>query len=246
MTTQVKLPKMPRVSDDFEFPDPPYNPEDKMTSFDHLTFTGCVHHLAMHLGNLDTTLVAGERYLSPNAPRSTSGLRYPDLLISFNASREMYRLRNGYVISEQGKPPDFVLEVASKTTGSIDANEKRSDYANLGIEEYWRFDETGQYHGSRLAGDRLVGRKYEPVEIEELGDDSLQGYSRVLNIHLRWEYGALNFYDPSTGHPIDTFVAERKARFAAEARADIEWERAETAEARVRELENQLRNQRPK
>ena len=72
---------------------------------------------------------------------------------------------NGYVISEQGKPPDFVLEVASESTANIDTGAKRDDYAALGIAEYWRFDETGEYHGARLAGDRLVQGRYEPIPI---------------------------------------------------------------------------------
>ena len=38
-------------------------------------------------------------------------------------------------------------------------------YAALGIPEYWRFDETGNYHGVRLAGDRLVNGQYQPIDI---------------------------------------------------------------------------------
>ena len=30
-----------------------------MTSFDHLALSGSVHHLAQHLGNPETTIVAG-------------------------------------------------------------------------------------------------------------------------------------------------------------------------------------------
>ena len=33
----------------------------------------------------------------------------PDLLIALGADPETYRENNGYIISEQGKPPDFVL-----------------------------------------------------------------------------------------------------------------------------------------
>ena len=29
--------------------------------------------------------------------------------------------------------------------------------------EYWRFDETGEFHGARLGGDILVEGRYEPV-----------------------------------------------------------------------------------
>ena len=49
--------------------------------------------------------------------------------------------------------------------------------AELGIPEYWRFDETGEHHGKRLAGDRLVNGQYQPMLIEELPDGVLQGYS---------------------------------------------------------------------
>ena len=44
-----------------------------------------------------------------------------------------------------------------------DVRDKPADYAALGIPEYWRFDETGESHGTRLAGDRLVGDRYEPI-----------------------------------------------------------------------------------
>ncbi len=221
--------RTPQVRGTCVFPDPPEDPDDKMTSFDHLTITGAAHSLAVHLGNRDTTLVAGDRYMSPTVTRDMSGLRYPDLLVAFGVDPEAYRRSNAYVISEQGKAPDFALEVASGSTGRVDVTEKRVDYARLGIGEYWRFDETGEYHGERLAGDRLVEDRYEPITIETMSDGVLQGYSPVLGLHLRWEDGALVFHDPATGRPIASLEDERQAR--------------EAAEARVRELEERLRRQ---
>ena len=241
--------RTPQVRETFVFPDPPYDPDDKMTSFDHLTITGTAHSLMVHLGNRETTLVAGDHYLAVAPTRNLSGVRYPDLLVAFGVDPEAYRRSNAYVISEQGKPPDFVLEVASRSTGHVDVTEKRADYAALGIGEYWRFDETGAYHGARLGGDRLVEGEYVPIEIEELADNSLQGYSAALDLYLRWADGELAFYDPATGEPIATLETERRGRFAAEAhvktervRADTEQARAEAAEARVRELEERLRS----
>ncbi|MCY3692234.1 MAG: Uma2 family endonuclease [Chloroflexota bacterium] len=152
----------------FVFPDPPEDPEDKMTNFDHLTTTGNAHHLIQHLGNPDTTLVAGERYLAVVPTRSLAGIRYADLLVAFDVDPAGYHRRKAYVISDQGKPPDFVMEIASPSTGRIDATDKRSDYAALGIPEYWRFDETGEYHGARLAGDRLVDGQYQRGQITGL------------------------------------------------------------------------------
>ena len=65
MTTPDTFARTPQVREAFVFPDPPEDPEDKITSFDHLTITGTAHSLAVHLGNRDTTLVAGDRYMSP-------------------------------------------------------------------------------------------------------------------------------------------------------------------------------------
>ena len=76
-----------------------------MTSFEHLALSGSAHHL----GDPETTLVAGERYLTraPGAPASER--MAPDLLIAFNVEPETHRENNGYIISEQGKPPPLTL-----------------------------------------------------------------------------------------------------------------------------------------
>jgi hypothetical protein len=103
---------------------------------------------------------------------------------------------------------------------------KPARYAALGIPEYWRFDETGEFHGTRLAGDRLLDDQYEPVPIETVEEGGLQGYSRVLNIFIQWEHGELRWHDPETGQHIMTF--------------DQAQDRADAAEARVRELEAEL------
>ena len=88
---------------------------------------------------------------------------------------------------------------------------------------------------------------YVALEIEELPDGSLQGYSPVLDLNLRWEQGELVFYDPATGRRIATLederaarIAEQEARAAAEAEINTEREARIAAEARVRELEELL------
>ena len=144
-------------------PDPPEREPDDMTSVQHLGENGNLHHLVQYLGNPETTIVSGERYIVP-APGTPSNQRIaPDMLISFNSDPALYRQDNGYVISRQGKPPDLVMEIASERTGKNDVEDKPARYAALGIPEYWRFDETGGFHGSRLAGDRLVDGQYEPI-----------------------------------------------------------------------------------
>ena len=91
-----------------------------MTHTHHLGRTGTYQHLVQHLGNPNTTIVGSKRFLIRGSERDMSGSRYPDLLVSFNADPAAYYRSNGYIISEQGKPPDFVLEIASASTGHID------------------------------------------------------------------------------------------------------------------------------
>ena len=71
--------------------------------------------------------------------------------------------QHGYSIEEQGELPDFVLEVASVTTGQNDYTRKRDDYAALGVPEYWRFDLSGgEYHDAPLAGDTWSAASTSP------------------------------------------------------------------------------------
>ena len=235
----------------FRLPDPPRREPDEMTQYDHLSKTGNSRYLAIHLGNPVTTLVEADRWMIARPEEDRTRARRPDLMVAFDVNAAAYEASNGYIVSEQGKPPDFVLEVASESTAETDVGEKRDDYAALGILEYWRFDKTGEFHGVRLAGDQLVDGAYQPMPIEELDGGNLQGHSAALGLNLRWEGGELVFYDPATGRRIVTLEDERAradsehaARLAAEARADSEHEarvaaeaRAAAAEARIRELE---------
>ena len=215
----------------FRLPDIPQREPDEVSQFDHLFKTGRSHALAVHLGNPETTLVEADRWIIVEPGTFRELARYPDLLVAFDVDPAAYEASNGYIISEQGKPPDFVLEVASASTAGTDVGEKRDDYARMLIPEYWRFDKTGQCHGTRLAGDRLVNGVYAPIDIEELSEDVLQGYSEALGLYLRWERGELGWYDPATGQHIATFDTER--------------ERADRAEARIRQLEARLNRQNP-
>ena len=224
MTTPDTAGKHPKTGERFRLPDPPEREPGDMTSAEHLSETGLHHHLKQSLGNPETTIVSGEKYVTA---RRGADRKFPDLLVAFGVDPAAYRETNGYVISQQGKPPDLVLEIASEGTGHIDVGEKREFYEGLGIPEYWRFDATGEFHRTRLAGDRLVDGRYEPIAIEELADGVLQGHSAVLNLNWRWEQGKLACHDPATGRHIATFEDERA--------------RADRAEALIHELEAENR-----
>ena len=229
MTTPDTFAKTPPAPGRFRLPDIPEREPDEVTQFDHLFKNARSHALAVHLGNPETTLVEADRWIIVEPGTFRDLARYPDLLVAFDVDPDIYKANNGYIVSEQGKPPDFVLEVASPSTAAQDTGPKREDYARMGIPEYWLFDETGEHHGTRLAGWRLTNGEYVAIEIEESPDGSLRGYSPALNLYLRWESGELAFYDPATNRPIPTYEDQQA--------------RADSAEARIRELEEQLRQQ---
>ena len=136
--------------------------------------------LTLHFAHRDDVLISGEGYLRSTGGNGSERLA-PDCVVAFGVDLSAIVARNGYVIGEVGKPPEFVLEVAFRGTGSRDYLQKREGYAAFGVPEYWRFDHTGgRYHDSALAGDELVDDEYRPAEIVHEPDGLIWGYSAVL------------------------------------------------------------------
>ena len=212
---------------------PEFPPRYDMQNIGDLHEIGYVATLKRHFGARDTTLVYGE------VPIGTTlsvrrGLRIPDLIIAFDCDPERAIERQGYDITEQGKPPDFVMEIASKTTGRVDYTEKRVDYERYEIPEYWRFDSTGgDYHDAALAGDMLVDGRYEPILIERTDDGGRRGYSEVLGLYVCWSDGDLLWYDPRTDSYLLTSDEEADRADRAEESAAREAAARQLAEERA-------------
>ena len=141
----------------------------------------------------------------------------PDVYIAFDVDADTIRRRNGYVIWEVGKPPDFVLEVASESTADNDTGYKRDLYARLGVREYWRFDRTGgELYEAGLVGEYLESGAYRPAAMHTDADGAEWGYSRLLHLNLRARAGRLELQDPDTGEVLLTRRSVRLAGIAAE------------------------------
>ena len=91
------------------FPDFP--PRDDMQNFLHLNRPGHPGALEHHFGISNSIIVLSEAPLRW-APHQREGHRIPDLLVAFNVDRALAVDQMGYSIRDQGKPPDFVLEIA--------------------------------------------------------------------------------------------------------------------------------------
>ena len=221
-----------------QFPELP--PRDDMQNTRFLNEPAHVPALRVRLGFSASTVVTSETPIGWNTSQRR-GLLQPDLLIAFDVDSSVVIAEQGYSIDYHGKPPDFVLEIASATTSRRDQTDKRRGYADFGVPEYWRFDDTGgQRYETGLAGDRLVAGTYQPIDIVEVGHARYRGYSTALGLYVCWEYGHLRWYDQATGY-LPTYYEEAAARVAAEtARAAAEAERDAERAARL-ELEAEIR-----
>ncbi len=225
-------------------PFPEFPAREDMQNWNYLHKRGQAAALALHVGESETTTAGCEIPVGPTLRRveGRRSVRVPDLTVSRNSRPDLIEEDGGYAIDRQGKPPDFVLEVASKTTGALDYTSKRSDYERYGVREYWRFDPTGgEYHDSALAGDRLVSGVYVGVDVEWLDESRCWGYSESLGLWLCWEYGELRFYDP-VGEGYLLTHDEEMARAESEAfRADRAEEELMLESAARRRAEAELR-----
>ena len=220
----------------YQLPEPPEkSPEDRMTSSRQLAPTGNMHCLIDYLGHEETTIVVGDMPLTAAPRLPARQRRYPDLLVAFHVSPELFRQNRGYIVSEQGRPPDLVLEFASPSTRANDNGEKRDFYAALGVREYWRFDETDDNESVRLVGETLVEGVYQPLPVSPVSEGILEGYSPALNLCLRREGGDLRFYDRDRQRYLPTISDERARADAAERQAQLYLSRQQELEALLRE-----------
>ena len=228
--------------------------------------------LRTHFENSPDVRVNGNTflyYVEGNPQISVS----PDCYVATGLSpeqQENINRNNTYRLWEVGKPPDFVMEIASENTKSNDLIGKRELYASLGISEYWRYDQTGgDFYGDPLVGERLADGEYQPLQMREDEDGRLWARSAALNLDIYWDDGELRFWDPvaeewllkhteeRAGRLTERAgrLEERAARLAAESRAQAAESRADqeqaarlaeqtarqTAESQIAELQAQLR-----
>lgn len=134
----------------------------------------------------------------------------PDVQVVFGVERDVPR--STFKVWEEGKVPDFVLEVASASTEENDARHKAQEYLRIGVREYWRLDLEGTLMGVPLQGYRARGGRYSRVE-PVVGPDGVEYLpSGVLGLDLSTARlrGAtvLVIRDPLTGEEFDDAVQE--------------------------------------
>jgi Uma2 family endonuclease len=191
-------------------------------------------------------------YVEGNADKSVS----PDVFVTFGIPK--LPEREIYLVWREGKGPDVVIELTSKTTARIDQRRKFDLYRDvLKVQEYFLFDPREKtLAGASLVGYRLVDGEYQLIPRTEC-----RLVSEVLGLHLEAAGEQLRLYDPERGVYLLTpqeirealerehaaLEREAAARTAAEAqaqrdRAALEREAAAraAAEAEAAQLRREL------
>ena len=201
----------------------------------------------------DRPLLAGDLllYYVEGDPKQSVA---PDVMAVFGVSTDR---RPSYKLWEEGKPPDFILEVSSPSSRQRDRTWKAKLYASLGVREYFLFDpgdpeDAKDGRDGDLLGYRLWGKDY--VECGRSRSRGRELESETLGMLLRPLGKLVRFRDRQTGEELplsqEHIAARREAeeRWRAEAAARrksdsaLEDERRARirSEARIAELESLL------
>ena len=181
-------------------PDPPRTPDMRR----HTQLCHVYDALTAHFFNRRDILLAGGGYLR-NSADNQNELLAPDWIVAFGVDPEAIISRNGYVIGEVGKSPDFVLDIAVQhpELHDYDYGTKRNGYAMYGVREFWYLDHDAWYshqsHNVSLTGDKLVNGEYVPIPLHQTPERVIWGHSEVLGLDVCWDRGMTRLRDPSTG-----------------------------------------------
>ncbi|HEV3261183.1 MAG TPA: Uma2 family endonuclease [Gemmataceae bacterium] len=163
----------------------------------------------------------------------------PDVFVVRGVAR---RDRDYYLVWEERKGPEFIVEMTSRSTRREDMEGKFHLYQDvLKVSEYFLFDPRAEYLDPRLRGYRLQRGRYGLIR-------PVKGRlpSKVLGLHLEANGQELRLYDPATGQWVPTAreslaqaeeVLLREAAARQEAEAEVERLRRELDALRSRRPE---------
>ncbi len=158
-----------------------------------------------------------------NRQRKSEDVRGPDLFVVLDTERKE---RKSWVVwAEDGKYPNFILEILSDSTAKCDRGLKKQLYQDIfRTPDYFWFDP----YSLEFAGFKLNYRQYEAIAPNEQGwlwSNELQLYLGILNEQLR-------FFTPEG----DLVLIPEEAEAISNQRAETERQRAERLRQKLQEL----------
>jgi Uma2 family endonuclease len=162
--------------------------------------------------------VAGNMFIY-YVPRNRRKHVSPDVFVVRGVPKD--KPRKKYLLWEEGKGPDLVVELTSASTAKNDLGQKKRIYRDiLGVREYVLFDPYGEYLKPALQGFLLQEGDDVPMPMV-----SGRLPSGVLGLHFEADAQDLRLYNPATGCWLRMPAEDRE--FAAQTAAKLAQTAAE-------------------
>ena len=173
-------------------------------------------------------------YYSQNQRRNED-FRGPDFFVVSDTER---KTRKSWVIwEEDGKYPNFILEILSDSTANVDRNLKKKLYQNtFRTPDYFWFDP----YSLEFAGFHLLDGKYQAIEPNEQG----HLWSQQLELYLGIHQGLLRFFTANgelVPTPEEQADSEREQKEYEREQKEYEREQKEIAQQKAEKLAAKLR-----
>lgn len=196
-----------------------------------------VHMLRMWYEDNSQVFIAGNMFLY-YVPGDRLKHLSPDVFVVHGVPKHTTPERRRYLVWEEGKVPDVVIELTSESTREEDIDDKMAIYRSpLGVKEYFLYDPYEEYMEPPLQGYRLIEGQYQAIAPV---DGRIP--SERLGLHLESSDGFLRLYDPATRRWLPTPPEERQGRIQAVIERQLAEEQRRLAEEqRAGELEARQR-----
>jgi len=158
----------------------------------------------------------------------------PDCFVVLNCNPQR---RRTFQTWKEGRVPDVVFEVTSRSTSSVDYIDKLTIYEQMGVQEYFLYDPTADYLDPPLQGYRLTNG-----DLRAIPTTGGRIRCNTLGVDLFLNDLDLVIVDSETGiEQLTRADSEESAREKAEQGRTQEHVARLAAENRVFELEEELR-----
>ena len=171
-------------------------------------------------------------YFSPDQVL-TKDYRGPDFFVVLNT--QIQKRREAWIVwEEQGRTPDLVVELLSKSTKHFDLNDKKTIYEQiLKTSDYFVFD---PFDPDSLQGWHLVKQRYQALSPNEHG----WLWSETLQLWLgTWE----GQVEQDTGVWLRFYDSQGQLLLLPEEQVQRERQQKELAQQQLRKLQEKLRAQ---
>ena len=230
----MTTPRLKQEVSQFEDVYYPIDDDEPLAESEHQLFPLTYAHSALRSWFEDdpTTWVGADMFLyyEEGVPSSVVA---PDVFVVTQTHKR--HLRNIFRTWVEGRVPELVLEVMSRTSVRRDTVTKYELYERLGVREYWLYDPTEDgVLRPRLRGYILAEGEYSSIEVREV-DGKYVSTSEVLGLEFHANAEWFRFFDPVAGEYLPDNQENQHARLEANARAGEANARAGEANARAGE-----------